>query len=355
MSPASTAVKAIPPADNALIESVIRYLPGSSQEDARQLFQSQQLGNAPGQSAANIATPPPPSLAVTGGNGVFNVTVTPPSLSPPANLWYRISYSPVKGFTSGVTTLEPSTATSLVLNLPGETLFFRVEASYNKTVWSTPVLASNTAAQSGLVSSAATADAASFNQTNLGIVTSTAVGSAVAAQIQGAGGSLTSLVGIKGSVEKVLPPATIVGVTPGATLYAAWNGENYSIEPTLAAVLADGMTPIGKFSAVTTAPPSLPTINPIISGGFIIGYDITYGGTGLTGPVTLTFGSVGSGAGAVPGPQTIVAGSLVSIAPGNPGNGGYSGGTTVTASGGVGTGTPGGGTAQGTTNGRLTT
>ena len=355
-----------PPQDFALIESIISKFPGAAQEDARTLFQGWsakiathdlQLGLPTGSNAQNIAMPPQASIAVSGANAAFTVTITNPALNPPAILWHEISYSTVKGFTSGVTTLEPTTATSVVLNLPNENFFFRVRSSYNKQVWNQYNLASNSAVSSGLVSSAATSEAANFNQTNLGVVTSVAVGSAVAVQVQGAGVALSSVPRLKGSAQSSLPGATIVGATPGATLYVGYHLQSgsYLVRPTLPGVMPDGVVPLGKLSTVTTAPPTLPVINPIVSGGYIIGYDVVDGGAGATEPYTLTFGSVGSGSGATAGAQTIVGGVLIAIAPGNPGNGAYSGGTTVTASGGIGPGTPGGGTAQGTTNGRLTT
>lgn len=353
----------VPPNDFALIESIVNALPAKAQEDARAFFQAQsaqvaELNGVTGVSttnAQNVAPPPQGSISVSGANAVYTVTITPPALPQPVVLWHRVSYSQTKGFTSGVTQLEPTTSTSLSLNLPGQSLFFRLESSFNKQVWNQPVLAAQTALASGLVSSAATNEAGSFNQTNLAVVTSVAVGSSAAVQVQGAGGSLTSLVTLKGSVQSVLPAATIVGVTPGSTQYVGADGEGgYVLRPTLGALLDDGITPIGKLSVVSTAAPTPPTIVPVISNGYIIGYSVTDGGAGASGPYTLTYGSVGSGSGATFGEQTIVGGVLIAIAPGNPGNGAYADGTTVTASGGTGLGTPGGGTAEATTAGRLT-
>jgi hypothetical protein len=352
-----------PPNDFALIESIVNSLPTSSQADARNLFESwsKQIatvsaatGTTQGANQQNAAPPPQPSLSVAGANGAFALTITPPSLPQPATLWYRISYSTVKGFTSGVTTLEPTTSTSMVLNLPGASLFFEVEASFNKQVWSQAVLASQSATSAGLVSSAATAAAASFNQTNLGVVTSRAVGSTVVAEISGADSPLSSLTALKGAAQTVLPGASIVGVTPATTQYVGWTGDDYELRPTLAGVLRDGITPIGKFSAVGTGVPVLPTITPIVSGGQIIGYNVTAGGSGAGADYTLTLATTGGGTGATFGPQTITGGVLISVAPGNPGTG-YSGGTTVVVSGGIFPGVEGGGTALATTNGRLTT
>lgn len=351
-----------PPNDFALIESIVNKLAPNAQADARNLFQgwskqiatlSGTVGVTQGANQQNAAAPPQGKISVSGSNAAYNISIAPPTLPQPAILWHRVSYSPVKGFTSGVITLEPTTATSLTVNLPGGNYFFRLESSFNKQVWNQPALASQSSVESGLVSSAATAEAAAFNQTNLGIVTSAAVGSTVVAQVQGAGGALTSMTALKGAAQRVLPAASIIGVTPGATQYVGWTGETYVVRPTLAAVLEDGITPVGKFSAVGTGTPTLPTIEPIISGGHIIGYNVTYGGTGASAPYTLTINDV-PGSGATTGAQTIVGGVLIAVAPGNPGIN-YDGSTTVTASGGIFPGTDGGGTSEGNTNGRLTT
>lgn len=355
-------VSTVPPSDYELIESVVNQLPPKVQDDARNLFQSfssgvQQtkaaLGLPSSTSQQNVAAPPAATLSVTGANGAFNIGIANPSQSNPTPLWHEISYSPVASFASDVTTLPVTQATSLTVNSPGQTLYFRIRSSANQQVWNNYAVFGS-AVSSGLVSSAATSAGGAFNQTNLGTVTSEASGGAAIVQIQGAGGALTSLVAVKGSAQSVLPAGAVVNVVAGTDQFVGYDGSEYQLKPTLAAVLADNMTPIGKVSVVNTATPRLPTIVPVISNGYIIGYSITDGGEGATAPYTLTFGSVGSGAGAVPGAQTIENGVLTAIAPGNPGNGMYSGGTTVTASGGVGPGTPGGGTAAGGNGGRMT-
>lgn len=353
----------IPPQDYALIESLVNKLPPKAQEDARSLFQGWSIaigrlnlstGNVAGQSTANVPTPPQASISVAASNAAFNITITPPSLNPPATLWHQVRYSPIKGFTSQVTELEPTTSTSMVLNLANQTLFFQVRSSYNKQQWNDWSLASESAAQSGLVSSNVTNEAGAFNQTNLAIVTSTAIGASAAIQVQGAGGPLTSMVRVKGTQQLPRPGATIVGITPATTRYVGYNGAHYVVRPTLAALFADHIEPVGKVSVVGTGVPTLPTIVPIISGGHIIGYNVTAGGNGASAPYTLTITDPGGpGTGATTGDQTIVAGVLISVAPGNPGQN-YDGSTVVTPSGGIFPGTAGGGTAEGDTNGRLT-
>jgi hypothetical protein len=358
----------VPPNDFALIESIVNQLAPKAQEDTRTLFQgwsgqiaqlTKATGVTQGQTAQNAAPPPQASISAVGSNASYAVTITPPA-GQNAQLWHEVSYSTVKGFTSDVTTLPATTATSMVLNLPNQNLFFRVRSSFNKTVWNSYTLAAQTSEASGLVSSAATNNSGAFNQTNLGIVTSVAIGSTAAVQVQGAGAALSSVPTIKGSTQSILPAATIVGVPPGSTQFVGSTVDpvtgipKYILRPTAGSMFDDGVTPIGVVSVVTTGTPTPPTIVPIFgAGGSIVGYNVTAGGAGAVAPYTLTLGSIGGGSGATFGAQTIVAGVLLSVAPGNPGTG-YSGGTTVTATGGnIAPGSSGGGTAQANNQGRL--
>lgn len=356
-------VSTVPPSDYDLIESVVNQLPAKVQEDARALFQSfsagvQQTKSALGlpssASQQNVAAPPAASLAVSGANGAFNLGITNPSQANPTPLWHEISYSPVASFASNVTTLPATQATSLTVNAPGQTLYFRIRSSANQAVWNNYAVYGS-AVSSGLVSSAATSDAGAFNQTNFGTVTSAAVGSSAEVSIQGAGGALTSLVAQKGPAQNILPSSTVIGAAPGSNLYVGYRDGGYVLRPTLAAVLADdSITPIGAVSVVETGTPELPVVVPIVSGGAVVAYNVTNQGNGITGPLTLTVTDPGgSGTGATTGAQTIQNGKLISVGPGNAGSG-YDGSTAVVVSGGVGPGTPGGGTALGTNGGRMT-
>lgn len=346
----------------ALIESVVNKLAPASQADARALLTSfarqieqlnQSTGVSSGTSNQNAAAPPQGSIGVSGQNGAFTVTIMNPQLATPATLWIEVSYSNVKGFTSGVTTLEATTSTSMVLNLVNQSLFFRARWSYNKTVWSNYVLAGDTATSSGLVSSAATSSGGTFNQTNYGTVTSAASGATATVSIHGSGGSLTSLVATKGGSETLLPSATIVGVTPNTDSFVGWDGSKYTLHSTLAAVLTDENTPIGKVSVVGTGTPVLPAVSLVLdSNHHVIAWNVTNQGNGLTGPVTLTINTA-TGSGATPGAQTIQNGKLISIAPGNPGDN-YQSSDTVNVSGGISPGTAGGGTSAGGNGGRMT-
>ena len=349
---------------NTLVESITSSMPaGGAQQDFRTLIgiigaNLQALspgGNLirPGGTAANSSSAPAGvSLHAQGANGVFTLAITNRNKTA-STVFTEISYSAVKGFTSGVTTLPPSSSTSVTLNLPGQTYFFRVRASFDLVNWSGYTLASNTPIASGLVSSAATSNGGAFNQTNFLNVDSVAAGSTANVRIYGTAGPLNSGVAQKGVAQTQLPSATLVNVQPGATVFAGWNGRNYVLKPTLAAVLNDDLTPIGRVSVVGTGSPRLPTIVPIISGGGVVGFNVTDGGAGATAPYGLTISDPGEmGSGATAGQQSFAAGVLQSVAPGNAGEN-YGGHTVVAASGGTGPGTPGGGTAIGGNGGRL--
>jgi len=208
---------------------------------------------------------------------------------------------------------------------------------------------------SGLQSSAASEAAVSLNQTNYANIDTVASGISANLRIYGKAGPTTQYPAVRGSVETILPSATIINVPFNSTQIVGYDGEDYMVRGTLPEVFADGVTPTGAVSVVGGGTPRLPSITPIVSSGFIIGYQIVDGGSGATTQYTLTFGSVGSGAGAVPGAQTITNGVIVAIAPGNPGNGHYSSGTTVSASGGILSGAAGGGRNIGGNGGRLIT
>jgi hypothetical protein len=341
-----------------LIESAA----GGNVNDFRQLMQSlvadstkalEATGNQAGQSTANVAAPPKPGFSVAGENAAYTITITPAQTNVSGAQWFEVSYSTVKGFTSGITTLPATQSTSMVLNLANQSLFFRVRASRNKTTWSDYVLAAQTASNAGLVGSAITSEGGAFNQTNFAIVNSVATGSTAAVSVSGPSGALTSFTRVKGTAQQVRPAATIIGVTPGTDQFVGWDGSTYVLRPTLASVLSDNLEPVGKVSVVSTAAPTLPVISPVVVSGYIVGFNVVSGGAGASQPYVLTFGSVGGGVGATFGAQTIQNGVLISVAAGNPGNGSYSGGTTVTASGGSGGGQAGGGTAIGGNGGRL--
>jgi hypothetical protein len=350
-----------------LVESVCRSLDQGKMpqtEDFRQLFTQLQQNlqhvlpggqwlTPGGVKSSGSASPSGLTFSVAGQNGSFSGTVSG-GAAQGRTVWYEFSYSTLRSFTQNVTTLPASASPSFTQNLPDQSLFWRMRASYDQVNWSNYVFASQAAISSGLVSSAATSNAGAFNQTNYGVVTSAAVGPTAEVSVQGANGPFTSMVAQKGPTQSVLPGATVVGVTPGSDLFVGYTGQKYVLRYTLADLLADDtVTPIGKVSVVETGVPTLPTVALVLgAGGAVIAWNVLTQGNGLTAPVTLTIVTA-TGSGATPGAQTIQNGKLISIAPGNPGTL-YAGGDTVLVTGGVGAGTPGGGTALGGNGGRLT-
>lgn len=350
----------------ALIESMARSFPPGSQEDVRNLMNLlvtnitylspggnllQPGGTQPGSSAAPVGV----TFTAQGANGVITIAVTDPSTAKPNTVWHEISYGTLVSFTQNVTTMSPTTNTSITIPAPGQSLFVRMRSSFDKVNYSPYQLASTTAIDAGLVESSAMAPAAAFNQTNFGVVNSAASGTAAAVTISGTGGELTSYPAVKGATQVIRPSATIVGVEPQSEQFVAWDGTGFQLKPTLAAVLTDGLEPVGKVSVVSTAIPTLPTIVPIVSGGGVVGFDVTDGGAGASQDYTIVIEDPGgTGTGATAGAQTIQNGVLLSVAPGNAGRL-YDSHTIATASGGAGGGgTTGGGTATGGNGGRLT-
>lgn len=347
----------------ARIESIARSMPPKAQEDMRQLLTSvihNLTALSPGGNLLEIggaqanASKPPTGVThtVQGANAQYTVGITNPSSPQGTQIWHEISYSPLKSFTQGRVTMEPTTDTSVQIPSPGGSFFFRLRSSFDKKTWSNYQYASTSPVKAGLVSSAATSSGGAFNQTNFAEVNSQAAGTSAAVTISGVGGLLSAYTAVKGAAQQVRPSATIVGVTPQSTQFVGFDGTSFALKPTLAAVLSDNLEPVGKVSVVSTAPPTPPTIVPIVTAGSVLGYQVTNGGSGATQPYVLTVVG-GGGSGATTGTQTIVGGVLIAVAPGQPGTG-YGGGTSVTVSGGGPSGTPGGGTAQGGNGGRMT-
>lgn len=345
-----------------LVESVARHLPPSASEDFRLLMKTVILANLTslspggnllqigGPSAGGSNAPVGVSHSVIGANGQYSVSISNPS-SPQGNqIFHEVSYSPLKSFTQNPTTMPATTATNIQIPSPGTSFYFRIRSSFDKKTWSNYQSASSSPISAGLVGADATSAGGAFNQTNFAEVNSQASGATAAVTISGTGGLLTSYTAVKGDTQQVRPSATIVGVPASSEQFVGWDGDTFTLKPTLAAVLSDHLEPVGKVSVVSTSPPSVPTITPIISGGGVVGFNVTDGGAGASQPYTLTI--TGTGTGATAGQQTIVNGVLLSVAPGNAGSG-YGGGTTVTASGGAGGGSQGGGTAVGGNGGRM--
>lgn len=307
--------------------------------------------NSPQQPASK--PPAQGSLSVEGANGIFSIVVTNPSESINKTLYIEISYCDQVGFRNGVVVLPVTTAQRQNYPYPGVTKFFRARWSYDQNNWS-GYYTLTTAVASGLQSSSASENNTPLNQTNYANIDSVAVGGTANVRVYGKAGPTTQFPSVKGAVETIQPSATIVNVPLSSTQILSLDGEaNYQVRGTLPEVFADELTPIGAVSVVGSGPVTLPTITPVFgAGGSIVGYNVTSGGSGATGPYTLGYASVGGGTGATFGAQTIIGGVLISVAPGNPGSS-YSGGTTITVAGGTFAGGTGGGQSIGGNNGRL--
>lgn len=307
----------------------------------------------PTNSPQKALTPPPPvgTIEVTGANGVFTIAVTNATQSLNKTIYNELSYSPSSSFSTGVVVLPASTATHQTLPAPGITVYWRLRSSYDQSNWNAYTRLSGTVS-SGLQSSAASNHATVLNQTNYASVDSVAVGGTANIRIFGKGGPLTQYPSVKGSIETILPSATIINVPLSSQQVVGYDGNNYQVRGTLPEQLLDTIVPTGAVSVVGGGAVTLPTVSLVLgSGGVVLAWNVLTQGNGLTAPVTLVI-NTSTGSGATPGPQTIVAGKLISISPGNPGSL-YAGGDTVTVSGGSAATGVGGGQSIGGNGGRF--
>jgi len=309
----------------------------------------------------NLAPPGQCGLSVTGANGNFTVNIALPQQasgsSKPTNatnapIYQQIQSATAANFTVGLVTYPISTGTSFNFPNPGATLYWRLRSSYDQQTWNNYTTQPGAVA-AGLQTSAASEPATVLNQTNFARVDSIGAGGAATIRVYGSGGVGTSWTSGAGTNSKVIPAGTILNVTYGTLAYVAWTGEQYQVRPSLSQVLPDSWLPVGSVSVISNgAGLVLPTIAPVISGGHIIGYNVTSGGNDITGTLSFAVTDTGGGTGATVGPATVSAGVLQSLGAGNPGSG-YSGATVVTPSGGVSGGVAGGGGATGNNGGRL--
>lgn len=347
---------------SALIESAVQ----GSKEDRRNLYnafyqQIQSVSQANGQAIlptstnqAAVSAPLAGSVSASGANGIVTVTITNPTQNVAGNLYNEVSYSTTKGFTSGVTTPPASSSLQYTIPSPGAQFFVRARWSYDKTNFSPYALASLTATDAGLQSSAASANAVPLNQSNYAYVDSQAAGSAAAVRVYGAAGPNNGWVGQKGGAETVFPSATILNVPYGSEGFVSYDGEQYQVSTNLTGAFDDSSTPVGKVSVVGTGAPTLPNIVLLVQGGYVVGIksSSTFG-SGLTQLPTFTI-TDGSGTGAAIIATGLNAGAITGISITNAGDGNYSSTPTVTAHGGVFSGASGGGTVVGGNGGRLT-
>jgi hypothetical protein len=324
----------------------------------------QQTGSAPIQkvdsSATKFSGPPAQcGLSVTGANGQFSVSITlpqqaggssAPQNSTNATIYQELSSSLAANFSSAVTTYPVSTNTSYVFPNPGATLYWRLRSSYDQKTWNNYQVQQG-AVSAGKQSSSATESNVSLNQSNFATVDSVAEGSSATVRIYGSGGVGTSWTRVAGSSSQVIPGGTILNVAFGTDGYVIWDGSQYQLKASLTQTFPDSWIPVGKVSVIANGSGLvLPVIKAVVVSGAIVAYQITSGGNALTAPPTITITDAsGSGATAT---AVVEAGAVVQVIPGSAGSG-YSSSPTVTAAGGVSSGTAGGGGALGNNGGRL--
>lgn len=311
----------------------------------------------------NLGPPGQCGLSVVGANGIVTVTITLPQSgggsSAPQNptnapIYQEVSSSTVANFSTVETTYPLSTGTTFTFTLPGQTLYWRLRSSYDQKTFG-PYTTQPGPVSAGLQTSAATSPNMPLSQSNFARIDSIGSGGTATIRIYGSGGVGTSWTSILGQNSKVIPPGTLLNITYGSTVYVAWDGSTYQMKAGLTQTFPDSWLPVGSTSVISNgAGLVLPTIQPVITSGHIIGYNITGGGNDITGSLAFVIADSGGGTGATVGPDTISAGVLTALGAGNPGAN-YTGATTVTASGGVSGGAVGGGGPTGNNNGRLYT
>ncbi|MGC2400640.1 MAG: hypothetical protein WA510_12680 [Acidobacteriaceae bacterium] len=299
---------------------------------------------------AFTGAPAPSQFMVTGANGRFSISITPTQNAGNTPVYQELSSSAAANFSSGVTVYPVSTSTSYVIQSPGSTLYWRLRSSYNQQNWSSYYVQPG-AVSSSRMSSAATASNLALNQSNYATVDSVAAGSTATIRIYGPGGVSTAWTSILGANSTVIPAGTIMNVPYSSNGFVVWDGEKYQLKLQLAQTFPDSWVPVGKVSVIANGSGLvLPVIHAVVTGGAIVAYQISSPGNGLTAAPLLTItDSSGSGASAV---AVISAGLVTQVTPGSAGSG-YSSSPTVTASGGVGGGSAGGGGATGDNGGRL--
>jgi hypothetical protein len=251
----------------ALIESFVRTLAPSARDDARQLLVNlydNLTALSPGGNLIRIggvqenASQPPSGVvhSVSAANGVATVNITNPPTPGGTQIWHRISYSPLKSFTQNVTTLEPTTATSVTIPQSGVSTFYQLESSFDKKTWSKATLSSTETIDAGLVASQAIEPAAVFNQSNFAFVNSQATGSGATVTVNGSGGTFSPYTAVKGNQTFLRPSATIVGVELGANQFVGYDpkAKQFQLLPTLAGVLPDNLEPVGYVQAGSSTP-----------------------------------------------------------------------------------------------------
>ncbi len=242
----------------SLIEDVVRMMPPKAMDRARQLFRDVFLRNLvalspggnliqPGGPQANASKPPVGvTHTVSGANGVLTVSIANPQSPQGTPIYHEFSYSPNISFVGrNITTLPPTTNTSITIPAVGGNFYGRLRSSYDLKTWTNYTLSSRSPIEAGYVESSAISSGATFNQTNLAVVSSESSSDAATIAISGPSGAFTPYIAIKGAVQSRRPSATIVGLQFGPSQFVGWDGSQFQVKNTLAAVLADNLEPVG--------------------------------------------------------------------------------------------------------------
>src|SRR5579859_1198053 len=240
------------------VESIVRRLHPGAQEDARQFFTlildnltslspGGNLLQPGGPQAGSSAPPAGVSHKVEGANAQFSVSIANPPNAKTA-IYHELSYSPLASFTKDVTTMPPTTNTTIQIPSPGGTFHFRLRSSFDKKTWTNYQMSSVHPVEAGLIGSDATSPGATFNQTNYAMVVSSATGPSARVDISGPSGLFTPYTAVKGAKQSLRPSATIFGNGLSSSQFVGWDGTQYRLAPTLAEVLSNDLEPVGAIT-----------------------------------------------------------------------------------------------------------
>jgi hypothetical protein len=243
----------------AMVESVARNLAPAARDDFRLLMNDVMLANLTalspggnliqpgGPKAGSSAAPSGVTHSVSGANAVLTVNISNPSTPSSTSIYHEFSYSPLKSFTKGVTTLPPTTATAITIPAVGSNVYGRLRSSFDQKTWSNYQLSSQSPIDAGFVESSALSPGSAFNQTNFAEVNSQVIGGGVnTVTVNGTGGIYTPYTAVKGSVAKLRPSATIVGTELGSNQFVGFDGLQFHLLSTLAGVFPDELEPVGN-------------------------------------------------------------------------------------------------------------
>lgn len=241
----------------AKIESIARVLPVDARDEFRSLMSDIVIANLtalspggnliqPGGTKSGASAPPSGvSHSVSAANGVATVQITNPSDAPPGPIYHEVSYSPLVSFTKNVTTLEPTTATSVTIPQSGVSAYYRLRSSFDKKTWTDYKLSSTQLIDAGKVGSSGVEPGAAFNQTNFASVVGQTSGAVDVVTINGTGGPFSTYTAVKGSTQSVRPSATLVGSNLGEHQFVGYDGSQFHLLSTLAGVFPDNLEPVG--------------------------------------------------------------------------------------------------------------